>query len=81
MNHVLRFFAVSRIIEAGRTTVSDCSDLTLARIDQREIGRTMAGIIRCLEAGRISEEEAILFARAHWALAALKALHAEGAPS
>ena len=80
MNHVADLLAL-KMIETARTTMVDCGDATLGRIDYREMGRTLAGIIRCHVAGRISEEEALLFARAHWALAALKAVRVKGARS
>jgi hypothetical protein len=67
------------IIAAGRTIVGDCSDAVILGIDARELGRTLGGIMRSHAAGLVSDEEALLYARAHWALAALKALRAPGA--
>ena len=62
-----------KIIGAGRSTIAGCCGATVDRIDFRQLGRALAEVMRCYGAGRISEEEALLFARAHWALAALKA--------
>ena len=64
-------------VDAGMKTLGDCSDATINRIDFRTLSRTLGGVIRCHTAGLIGEEQALLFARVHCALAALKA-HSEG---
>lgn len=67
-----------KMMDAGSTTIRDCSAVTLDRIDLRSLGRALADVIRCHAAGRIDDEQALLFVRAHWALAALKASRGRG---
>jgi len=69
---------IQKVMDIGRMTVSDCSTATLDGISLRGLACMLGSVIRCHDAGRISEEEALLFARAHWALAALQALHSIG---
>lgn len=67
-----------KMMDIGSTTIRDCSSDTLERIDLPGLGRALADVIRCHAAGRIDEEQALLFVRAHWAMAALKASTGKG---
>jgi hypothetical protein len=69
---------VEKIIGAGRATTGDCSGPTVDRIDFPQLTRALTDVMRSYRAGRIGEEEALLFARVHWALAALKAISVRG---
>lgn len=80
MNRVAIRFA-GKMMDAGSTTIRDCSSATLDRIDLPSLGRALGDVIRCRAAGRIDEEQALLFVRAHWALAALKASRDTGTTS
>jgi hypothetical protein len=67
-----------KMMDAGSTTIRDCSSVTLDRIDLPSLGRELAAVIRCHGAGRIDDEQVLLFVRAHWALAALRASFDKG---
>jgi hypothetical protein len=66
---------------AGFETTGDCSPSTVAAIDAERLDRHLDGIANCCLAGRITEEQALLWTRAYWASAALLAIAANGAGS
>lgn len=67
-----------KLIKAGRGIVGDCSISIVLSLDTRALAHTLDDVVRCCNAGLIDEDQALLFARVHWALAGLKASNARG---
>jgi hypothetical protein len=67
-----------KTLDAAQLALTGCSPATLQKLDHQNLETHIRSLSDQLTAGKIDEEEAMLRARMHGALAGLKAFFARG---